>query len=391
MKEVVRAPGPGVVLLFLVALTAIPSLAGTQNASLTGWVLNQSGDAPVPGATVRLINATIGFSQTQTTDVDGNYTFSSVEPAENYQVSVEKSGFATIIRPGLTVVVSEEKQVLPPFLLRPEAQPGQQVQEATSRVAPKRAPQAPSVSLDLLSTTVSGVVDTRAVHALPLVGRDFIDLALLVPGTYPVEQGSVLEGASLVVNGVRANMNNFLLDGTDNNDYTLNQSLPFQIVEAMQEFRVQTATSNAEFGHSGGAQINTISRRGTNSLHGTLFEFHRNSALSANNFFSAYNGDTFDQYIRRLELLQLGNPLNDPVLASLYDNRNPKVIQNQFGGNVGGPLAKDKLFGFFNWESFRVANPRPLFERVPGVPCVPLPVVRPLWVCRLPFSAILWL
>ncbi len=360
MKRLVRAPAPGVVFFFAVA--TIQSWAGTQNASVTGSVY--ASGAAVAGATVRLLNNSWGISKSQTTGVDGIYTFSDVPPGEGYVISVEKTGFATIIRSDITVQVAEEKSVQPPFLLEPATQPGQQVKQT--------GPAVPSVSLDLVSTTVGAIVDSRAVHTLPLVGRDFIDLALLVPGTYPVEQGSVLEGASLVVNGVRADMNTFLLDGVDNNDYTINQSLPFQIVEAMQEFRVQAATSNAEFGRSGGAQINTISRRGTNTFHGTLFEFHRNSALSASNFFSAYNGGTFDQYVRQLEIPRtglpngLGNPLSDPGLASLYDRRNPKVIQNQFGGNVGGPLAKDKLFGFFNWEGFRVANPRPLFERVPG-------------------------
>ena len=235
----------------------------------------------------------------------------------------------------------------------------------------ERAAQAPSVSLELVNTTLGGVIDSRAVRTLPLVGRDFLDLALLVPGTYPVEQGSVLNGASMVVNGTRANMNNFLLDGVDNNDYTINQSLPFQIVEALQEFRVQTSVSTAEYGRSGGAQINAVSRSGSNVVHGTLFEFLRNSSLSANNFFSAYNGGTFDQFNRTLALdnaiydAGFDVPLQDPTLASLYNRRKPFVIQNQFGGNLGGALKKDKLFGFFNWESLRVVNPRPIFERVP--------------------------
>jgi hypothetical protein len=134
----------------------------------------------------------------------------------------------------------------------------------------------------------------------------------------------------------------------------------------MQELRVQASTENAEFGRSGGAQINAVSRSGGNAIHGELFEFTRNSALSARNFFSAYNGGTFDQYARELELQGKGNALADPTLAPLYDVRNPFVNQNQFGGNIGGALIADKLFGFFNWESFRLANPRPLFEQMPG-------------------------
>jgi Carboxypeptidase regulatory-like domain/TonB dependent receptor len=367
---------------FILALTlcvfGLNAWAGTQNATVKGSVY--ASGVGLAGATVHLINAGIGFSQTQITGSDGTYTFNSVPPAENYLISVEHGGFVPRVLTDIVIHVYDDKDVIPPFLLEaiapanssPEApQTPTQVPSQPKPQAPvpatRQASKAPSVSLDLLSTTQSGVVDSRWVHNLPLVNRDFIDLALLVPGTYPVEQGSELEGASLVVNGARSNMNNFLLDGADNNDYTINQSLPFQIVEAMQEFRVQASTENAEFGRSGGAQINVVSRSGSNAIHGELFEFNRNSALSARNFFSAYSGGTFNQYAREVQILGFGNPLTDPTLAGLYNQRNPFVNQNQFGGNIGGPLfMKDKLFGFLNWESFRLANPRPLFEEVPG-------------------------
>jgi len=367
------------ILALAMCVFGLNARAGTQNATVTGSVYVRSSGALLAGATVHLINAGIGFSQTQITGSDGTYTFISVPPAENYVISVEHSGFSPAVLTDIVLQVDEEKLLLPPFLLEaaapansPEAAqtPTQVPSQAAAQVsipANRKSSKAPSVSLDLLSTTQSGVVDSRWVHNLPLVNRDFIDLALLVPGTYPVEQGSELEGASLVVNGARANMNNFLLDGADNNDYTINQSLPFQIVEAMQEFRVQASTENAEFGRSGGAQINVVSRSGSNSIHGELFEFNRNSALSARNFFSAYSGGSFHQFSRELQILGIGNPLTDPTLAGLYNQRNPFVNQNQFGGNIGGPLLiKDKLFGFLNWESFRLANPRALFEQVPG-------------------------
>jgi len=372
------------ILASAVFLACLPARPGTQNATVTGSVY--ASGVLLSGATVRLINASIGFSQMQITGSDGIYTFTNVPPAENYVVSVEKSGFSPRVLTDITVQVDEEKLVLPPFRLEsvvpanlsgPPQAPTQPPPQGPSppvsqRPTQVRSPQlqqsarAFSVSLDLLSTTQSGVEASNWVHTLPLVNRDFIDLALLVPGTYPVEQGSVLQGASFVANGARANMNNFLLDGADNNDYTINQSLPFQIVEAMQEFRVQTSVENAEFGRSGGAQINVVSRSGSNALHGQLFEFNRNSALSAGNYFSAYSGGTFDQYASQLELEGRGNPLSNPTLASLYDLHNPEVNQNQFGGNIGGAFIQDKLFGFFNWESFRLVNPRPLFEQVPG-------------------------
>ena len=376
---------PSFILALAMYVFTLNAWGGTQNATITGSVYARSSGVLLAGVTVRLINAGIGFSQTQVTGSDGTYTFSSVPPGENYVISVEHSLYSPKVLTDIILQVNEEKLVLPPFRLEPIAPANPNPPEAAQTPAqvpsqvtvPAAAPapvpaarqssKAPEVSLDLLSTTQSGVVNSRWVHNLPLLNRDFIDLALLVPGTYPVEQGSELDGASLVVNGARANMNNFLLDGADNNDYTINQSLPFQIVEAMQEFRVQTSTENAEFGRSGGAQINVVSRSGSNAIHGELFEFNRNSALSARNFFSSYSGGTFNQYAREVQISGLGNPLADPTLAGLYNQRNPFVNQNQFGGNIGGPLFfKDKLFGFLNWESFRLANPRPLFEQVPG-------------------------
>jgi hypothetical protein len=398
MKNSVRILGLMITLAF--ALAGASLWAATQNALVTGSVYDAAG-APVPGATVRLINAGIGFSQSQPTDDNGTYTFTAVPPAEGYMLSVEMAGFATEIRQDMEVSVGDNKLVLPPFLLQPVAPPvppptpaqptevaptpGQPPAQPPTPVKPPAPPpvvarpvRMPSVSLDLVSTTLGGVVDSRSVRTLPLAGRDFLDLTLLLPGTYPVEQGSALEGASIVVNGIRANMNNFLLDGVDNNDYTINQSLPFQIVEAMQEFRVQTSVSAAEYGRVGGAQINTISRSGSNVFHGTLFGFGRNSHLSAQNFFSAYSGGNFDQYSRAIDLdnniKRYNNPsyvvkpvpLEDPALASLYNKqRRPRVNQIQFGANVGGALKKDKVFGFVNWEGFRVSNPRPVFEQAP--------------------------
>ncbi len=414
--------------------------AATQNALVTGSVYDQRNGAAISGAAVRLINASTGFSQQRQTDANGIYTFPSVPPAPGYLISVEKSGYATAILQDQEVNVGDNKLILPPFLLqsmappaavppapaqppKPTAAPAQPAPAAPSTqpaappaaqpatppaeqpVAPpptepaapaapasaapavvtappapaptRRVTYAPTVSMDFVSSTVGGVVDSTAVHTLPLAGRDFLDLALLIMGTYPVEQGSALEGASIVVNGTRANMNNFLLDGVDNNDYTINQSLPFQIIEAMQEFRVQTSTSTAEYGRTGGAQINAISRSGSNAFHGTLFEFNRNAALSSQNALSAYNGGTFDafaQYARYNQIRYGSNGtlfptpiLNDPTLANIYDSgRDPRINENQFGANLGGPIVKNKAFFFANWESLRADYPRPVLERVPG-------------------------
>ncbi|HET7841290.1 MAG TPA: carboxypeptidase-like regulatory domain-containing protein, partial [Terriglobia bacterium] len=423
--------------------------AATQFALVTGSVFDKRTGDPVAGATVRLINATTGFAESQLTDASGEYTFPSVPPAEDYVLSAEKAGYETSFKPDMKFTVGDSSLVEPPIGLNPiepavkpapaaapvtpseqppqtaeqkpveappevPAQPKVEAKEVTPAQPEPAAPAQPeptpaakttpapptpaaptppapamttaaaaatgvTVSLDRVSTMLGGVVDSRAVHTLPLSNRDFLDLALLVAGTYPVEQGSNLEGASLVVNGTRANMNNFMLDGVDNNDYTINQSLPFQIVEALQEFRVQTGTSPAEYGRSGGAQINSVARSGTNKFHGTLFEFNRNSALSSEYPLSAYRGGTFDAFVQDSNLDRvLYGPnhffptpvLSDPVLSRLFESgRDPHFNQNQFGANLGGPVAKNKAFFFFNWESSRGVINRPDFERVPDRNC----------------------
>jgi hypothetical protein len=364
MKLTLRFLALAVLVAF--ALTGLSLWAATQNAVVIGFVLDQTG-APVPNATVRLLNAGTGFARVQATDDYGSYTFTNVPPAPNYTIIVAKSGFATGIRSNVPVAVGDSKQVVPAFFLQASAQPGQEVRETQA--------EARTIAPELVSNTLGGVIDSSTLRTLPLPNRDFLDLALLIPGAYPVEQGSALQGASLVVNGVRADMNNFLLDGADNNDYTVNQSLPFQLVEALQEFRLQASTSSPEFGRNAGAQINSVTRSGSNDWHGTVFWFNRVDALSANSPISHDRGGTFDAFAQaaRVDQVVFGpatffpdSVLSDPALSRILEGgREPGFTLNQFGANVGGPVAKDKAFFFFNWESFRADNDRPVFERVP--------------------------
>lgn len=380
----------------VLGLLSVSLISVSANAQQNGRVTGLIQDAdfnPIPGAAVQLTNAGIGYFQRQTTGADGTFTFLEVPPHAAYVLNVEAQGFEPQISDEFELAVNQPLHWHPPITLaalRPpsppaQAQPGPAVpaskntQPSVQVSAPPPQPRRIASSATLLdySSMMSGVIDSATVHTLPLADRDFLDLALLAPGTYPVEQGSALAGASLVVNGVRASMNNFLLDGADDNDYTINQSLPFQLVEAMQEFRVQTSTSPAEFGRNAGAQINTVSRSGSNSLHGELFEFNRNSALSALNALSLYRGGTFDAFSQEARVNEIINGtstnfptpvLSDPVLNPIFQaGRDLPLNQNQFGANLGGPIKRNRAYFFFNWEGFRVANPRPVFERVPDM------------------------
>src|SRR6266852_1294719 len=158
-----RSPRHFLILVLAIGVISLHARAGTQNATIVGAVYVRSSGAIVPGATVRLINAGIGFSQMQVTGPEGAYTFDNVPPAENYVISVEKSGFSPAVLTNIIMQVDEEKLVLPPFRLETAVQANPpaagQTPSQIPPAAPQQSPKPPSVSLDLLSTTESGVLD----------------------------------------------------------------------------------------------------------------------------------------------------------------------------------------------------------------------------------------
>jgi hypothetical protein len=176
------------------------------------------------------------------------------------------------------------------------------------------------------SASLGSVIENRQVTGLPLDGRNFYELSLLVPGAVPPAQGSagsVRGDFAFSVNGAREDANNFLLDGVYNIDPKLNTFGVRPSVDAIREFEMLTSTYDASFGRNPGAQVNVILNSGTNDFHGSLFEFHRNAALDARNFFA---------------------PASEPK---------PKYLRNQFGGAVGGPIVRDRTFFFADYEGMR--------------------------------------
>jgi len=175
------------------------------------------------------------------------------------------------------------------------------------------------------SATVGNVIDNKKVTELPLNGRNFLQLNLLVPGANQGVKGSQnqTQGGSISINGAREHSNNFLLDGMDNNDLAINQYAVAISTEAIQEFKVQASTYSAEFGRSPGAQINVATKAGTNDFHGVLYEYLRNAGLDAKNFFDRPG----------------------PI---------PGFKRNQFGASAGGPIKTNRTFFFVNYEGTRV-------------------------------------
>lgn len=304
-------------MLLLAALffSGLKAHAQFETASVLGYIRDTSG-AVIPGASVKLISKTTGVTQELRSDSEGKFEFTSVLSGP-YTLEAEAKGFEHTTTDTFTVTVNARQRVDLSLKLGSAAE--------TVTVSGAAA---------LLETETSSrgqVVGQKEVEDLPLNGRSYADLALLVPGV----RKSVLENqsttsreASFNVNGQRSAFNNFLLDGLDNNSYgTSNQGFANENIppspDAISEFRLETNNYSAEYGRASGAVINATTRRGTNQFHGSIWEYNRNTNLNA-----------------------IG-----PFQPS--GNVKPTFIRNQFGGAFGGPILKDKLFFFMDYEGLR--------------------------------------
>ncbi len=305
-------------LLFL-AFSALPAWGQLYTGSLSGTVVDPSG-APVAGARVSLIDVSRSNRIDRPSDASGRYLFRSLVPG-NYVVRVEAPGFDPFELNGIVVEVN-----------------GNLSADAQLRVAARReivtveaAPAQTAVTDAALGLTLS----RQLVNDLPLVNRNPFDLAFLAPGvsqapglTYGNAPGTPGFVTNFVSDGTRNAQADFLLDGvsvmnSDNNP-GVQKAIYVPPVEAIEEFKIQQANFSAEFGNSGGAILNVVTRSGTNQYHGELFEFFRNNVLNANTFFA--NAAGLDQ---------------------------AHLTRNDFGGTAGGPILKNKTFFFFDFNAIR--------------------------------------
>ena len=307
---------------FLLALLLAPAaFAQTHRASIRGAIVDPNG-ARIPGATVRVINEATNETRTAVSADDGEFAVSSLPPGR-YRVEVTGApGFANFER-RLVLEVNQEFRLDAPLEIRTGGH------EITVE---------DYVPLKKDSAAIGTVIAERQIAELPLDGRNFLELALLAPGTAPAapgSAGSVRGDFAFNANGAREDSNNFLLDGVYNLDPKLNSFGVRPPVDGIQEFEISTSTYDASFGRNAGAQVNVISKSGSNQLHGTLYEFHRNAAFDARNFFA---------------------PADQP---------DPKYIRNQFGFSLGGAIARDRTFFFGDYEGTRT---REGVTRITNVP-----------------------
>lgn len=323
LQAVAQISALTLVLLF----AAATAHAQFDTATVLGTVKDPSG-AVLPGVTVTLKNIDTAISVSVQSDSEGNFQFANVRIG-NYRVSAEKQGFSTAVAERVNVTVNARQRV--DLTMQPGA--------VTETVVITDAAQL----LETDSSVRGQVVQREQIVNLPLNGRSYANLVLLVPGVRESNQNAATGGgreAAFNVNGLRNTFNNFLLDGVDNNAYgTSNQGFSSQVVQvspdAVAEFKVQTNTYSAEFGRSGGAVINAAYRSGTNAFHGSLWEFHRNTVLNAVGFFKPVSGVK------------------------------PPLIRNQFGVVLGGPIVKDRTFFFLDYEGFRQVAKDVSFSTLP--------------------------
>ena len=301
-------------------LTVVPVSAQVVGGTLSGTVSDQSGGV-VPQAAISIKNVATGIIRTSTTNAAGFYSVPNLLPG-TYETKASAMGFSTEVQTGIKLTVGEQ-QVLN-FTLR--------VGQASQTVVVTT--EAPNV--ELASSSISAVVNSTTVRELPLNGRSWTDLATLQPGVVPVQTQASLSssgsarghrgyGEQIAIAGARPLQNNYRLDGISINDYS--NSAPGSVlggdlgVDAVEEFSVLTSNYSAEYGRTSGGVVNAITRSGTNQFHGGVYEFLRNSALDAPNFFDRGNI--------------------------------PPFRRNQFGADAGGPIRKDKVFVFADYEGIR--------------------------------------
>src|SRR5437868_6483504 len=300
-------------------LILCPLVFGQSTASVHGRVTDPSG-AVITHASVQLLRVDTNVTRETSTNSEGFYEFVQLAPG-SYRLTVSAPGFATGRRNDLSLIVNVP--VTADFHL-PVATSGEQVE--VTGAAPM---------LNTTDATIGNGFDTHQVSQLPIEGRNVVELLSLQPGvTYlGTRLDPTVDTRSGAVNGARSDQSNVTLDGVDVNDQ--NNGFAFTSVlrntqDSVSDFRVTTSNANADAGRAAGAQVALITKSGTNQFHGSVYEYNRNTSLAANDYF-----------------------LKASELASGQPNQRSKLIRNVFGASVGGPVIKNRLFFFTNYEGRR--------------------------------------
>ena len=304
-------------LALLLALSSFCACSQTQLATVSGTITDPSG-AVVPGVSVTIVNEGVGLKRSALTDTAGEYRLVGL-PTGDYSLRIEKTGFQSQVREGVELTSAAEVRINSQLVI------GDLSQQTTVS--------ANVAGIDNTTSTVIGLLREQSLTELPLDNRDLFSAVTLEPGAVPNPSSapSLLsngKAGQVSISGIRPNMTNVLIDGMDATDPVFGYSPVgasgfFLGLNELTEVRVLTQTFNAEYAGHGGAVIETITKSGSNQLHGSLWELHRDASLDAKNYFD------------------LGN---SPI---------PPFVRNQFGVGIGGPLKRNHTFFFVNYEGFR--------------------------------------
>ncbi len=323
MKRLFSSIAITIALLSLLSPLSKSYAQGAPTGAITGVVKDETG-AVIAGARINAVNIGTSASFQTVANEAGIYTLRTL-PVGSYKVSAEKEGFRKALQEGVVVRVNEEVRL--------------DVTLSIGAISDVQTIVSQATTVDTVSSTLKNVIDQRRINELPLNGRNPTSLMLLVPGVQQddsdLTSGTTYPGVSPVSsNGGRGNTTNFVLDGGSNNDHYSNAPNPTPNPDALQEFSVQTNNFSAEYGRNLGAVVNAVTKSGSNSFHGTAFEYLRHHAVNASNFFTP--------------------------------GRSDGLKRNQFGATIGGPVwlpgkilgkgnykGQDRTFFFFSYQGTR--------------------------------------
>ncbi len=290
--------------------------------SISGIVTDPTGGVVI-GATVTAINTQTGVRAAIHTDKSGFYNFPDLSVG-TYDLKVEQQGFKTFQQSKIVIDANSAIKI--------------DVKLELGEISEKVTVESQAVHVETQSTQMGEVINSQKMTAVPLNGRDFTNLLSLQPGVVPFQYANALQDSNLSdrtvggsgalnggnqsINGQRETSNGFMVNGANVEEGKNNGTSIIPNLDSIEEFRIITNNFDAEYGNYSGGQVNVVTKAGTNSLHGSVFEFNRNTAFNARNYFS---------------------PAGDA----------PKLIQNQFGATVGGPIKRDKLFFFADYQGTR--------------------------------------
>jgi hypothetical protein len=313
----------------LVLGSASPAAAQAVTGTILGTVTDSTG-AVVANAKVTIVNEGTGFTRVVTADSNGEYTVPAL-PTGHYTITSEMQGFKTVALSNIELGVDQRVRI--------------NIKHEVGAMTESVSVTAETPLLQTSSSELGTTVSNAQIEALPLNGRNFVNLTRTIPGVLRGIPGANIDGAgslawrasaSFSANGQRPRDNNFMLDGVDNNETWLQTVVIFPSPDALDEFKMQTSTYSAEFGRSLGGVVNLQIKSGTNNLRGSGFEFHRNDAFDANNFFNNRAGRS-----------------------------KPDFKQNQFGGTLGGAIFRDRTFFFTDYQGHREEQGQTFLNTVP--------------------------